>query len=197
MANVNRLGGFRPVKHLNGSPYNGAARLYEIVAGDGTAVNVGDLVKTDSGTATDNYPTCVRLAASGEVTSGLILGSVVGMVVDPTNLNVPQYRAASTKRMVWVADSPDLIFECADGATTPVTQTQIGLNCGVQATAPNTTTSGTSQMTTGNTAPTTTVTLPLKIVSIVSSPDNTAGAAYQRLHVMINQHAMGQGTVGV
>ena len=34
MANVARLGGFTPVKHLNGSPYNGQFNLYEIVAGD-------------------------------------------------------------------------------------------------------------------------------------------------------------------
>ena len=117
MANVNRLGGFRPVKHLNGSPYNGQANIYEVVAGDGTALNVGDLVKADAGTATDVYPTCIRLAASGQVTSGLILGAVVGFVVDsPSSLDTPQYRAASTKRLVLVADAPDIIFECADGS---------------------------------------------------------------------------------
>jgi hypothetical protein len=187
MANVNRLGGFRPVKHLNGSPYNGAYNLYEVVAGDGTALNVGDLVKADSGTATDVYPTCVRLAASGEVTTGLVLGAVVGFVASPTNLDVPQHRVASTKRYAMVADDPSLIFECADGSTVPTTLTLIGNNTGVQCTAPNTTT-GVSPMTTGATTATTTDALPLKIMGIVHSPDNEAGAAYQRLHVMINQH---------
>jgi ABC-type molybdate transport system permease subunit len=43
-------------------------------------------------------------------------------------------------------------------------------------------------MATGTTAPTTTNTLPLKIMSIVNAPDNASAAAYQRLHVMINQH---------
>jgi hypothetical protein len=187
MANVSRLGGFKPVKHLNGSPYNGQANLYEIVAGDGTAVNVGDLVKADAGTATTAYPTCIRLAASGQVTSGLILGAVVGIVPDPTNLNTPQYRAASTKRMVWVADSPDLIFSAADGGTVPCTLTLIGNNVGVTCTAPDTTT-GVSPMATGTTAPTTTNTLPLKIVGIVDRADNETAAANQRLLVMINQH---------
>jgi hypothetical protein len=167
------------------------------VAGDGTAVNVGDLVKTDAGTATSVYPTCIRLAASGEVTSGLVLGAVVGFAPTPgQSLDVPQYRAASTKRMVYVADADDLVFECADGATVPTTATLIGMNTGVQCTAPNTTT-GVSPMTTGATTATTTVGLPLKIVAIVNSPDNEAGAAYQRLHVIINQHALGNGTVGV
>jgi hypothetical protein len=187
MANVNRLGGFKPIKHLNGSPYNGQANIYEVVAGDGTALNVGDLVKADSGTATDVYPTCIRLAASGEVTSGLILGAVVGFVVDPTNLNTPQYRAASTKRYALVADSPDIIFEVADGASTPTTATLVGNNCGVQCTAPNTTT-GVSPMTTGATTATTTNSLPLKIMAIRKTPDNEPAAAYQRLEVMINQH---------
>lgn len=197
MANVNRLGGFKPVKHLNGSPYNGQVNIYEVVAGDNTAVNVGDLVKPDSGTATDVYPTCVRVAASGQVTTGPITGAVVGFVVDPTNLNSPQYRAASTKRYALVADSPDLLFECADGGTVPCTATLIGMNTGITATAPNTVT-GVSPMATGTAAPTTAATLPLKVMGIVKSPDNEPAAANQRLLVMINTHAYGSvGVAGV
>jgi hypothetical protein len=187
MANTQRVNGFRPVKHLNGSPYNGQFNIYEIVAGDGTATFVGDLVKADGGTATDNFPTCVRGGTTGEVTSGLYLGVVVGFVVDPTNLNTPQYRTASTKRYAMVADSPDLIFEVMDGGTVPCTKTLIGNNTGFMATAGSATT-GASGMTTGTTAPTTTNSLPLKIMGIVNSPDNEAAAAYQRLLVTINQH---------
>jgi hypothetical protein len=187
MANTQRTNGFRPVKHLNGSPYNGQFNLYEIVANDGTATMIGDLVKADSGTATDVYPTCVRHGTTGEVTSGLALGVVVGFVISPTDLNTPQYRAASTKRFAMVADAPDLIFEVMDGATTATTATKIGLNTGFMATAGSTVT-GASGMTTGTTDATTTNSLPLKIVGIVKSPDNESGAAYQRLHVMINQH---------
>lgn len=195
MANVQRVNGFRPVKHLNGSPYNGQFNIYEIVANDSTLTNVGDLVKADGGTATDVYPTCVRHGTTGEITSGLVLGAIVGIVKMPAqaanpsqpNLDVPISRAASTKTYVMVADAPDLIFECMDGATTPTTKTQIGLNTGFMATAGSTTT-GASGMTTGTTSPTTTNSLPLKVMGIVNSPDNEAGAAYQRLLVMINQH---------
>jgi len=86
-----------------------------------------------------------------------------------------------------VADDPSIVFECADGATVPTTATLIGMNCGVQCTAANTTT-GVSQMTTGATTATTTNSLPLRVQAIVNSPDNASGAASQRLHVMINQH---------
>lgn len=196
MTNAVRLGGFRPVKHLNGSPYNGQFNIYEIVAGDGTAVNVGDLVKPDAGTGTDYFPTVIRLAASGQVTAGPVTGAVVGFVIDPTNLNTPQYRAASVKRYAQVADSPDLIFECVDGGTVPCTQTLIGMNTGVTCTAPNTTT-GVSPMATGTTAPTTTNTLPLKIVGIVKSPDNEVALANQRLLVTINSHTYGNIVAGV
>lgn len=187
MANTSRINGFRPVKHLNGSPYNGQFNIYEIVAGDGTATMVGDLVKADSGTATDVYPTCVRHGTSGEVTSGLALGVIVGFKPDPTDLDTPTHRRASTKRFAYVADSPDLIFEVQDGGTVPCTLTLIGNNTGFLATAGNTTT-GASGMTSGTTAPTTTNSLPLKIMGIVDSPANESASAYQRLHVMINQH---------
>ncbi len=197
MANTSRVNGFVPVKHLNGSPYNGQFNVYEIVAGDGTATMVGDLVKADSGTATDVYPTAVRGGTTGEVTSGLFLGVVVGFLPFNTlsvgnnpslpTLDVPLYRAASTKRFAMVADSPDLIFEVQDGGTVPCTLTLIGNNTGFMATAGSTTT-GVSGMTTGTTAPTTTNSLPLKIMGIVNRPDNASAAASQKLLVMINQH---------
>lgn len=187
MANTSRPFGFRPTKHLNGSPYNGQFNIYEIVAGDSTATFVGDLVKADNGTATDVYPTCIRAGTSGEVTSGLLLGAIVGFVVDYTNLNPPVYRSASTKRFALVADATDLIFTAQDGATTATTATQIGLNTGYMATAGSSTT-GLSNMVTGTTSPTTTNSLPLKVIQIINSPDNASASALQKLLVMINQH---------
>jgi len=201
MANVSRINGFRPVKHLNGSPYNGQFNYYEIPAGDNTATMVGDLVKGDGTAGTERYSTCVRHGTSGEVTSGEALGVIVGFKVDPTALNVPLHRAASTKRIAMVADAPDLLFEVEDGGTVPCTWTLVGMNTGFLATAGSTTT-GNSGMTTGTTAPTTTATLPLRIMGIVDSPDNdsptVSGLAYQKLLVMINTHRYGSvGTTGV
>ena len=201
MANVNRAGmGARPVKHLNGSPYNGQFNLYEIPAGDSTNTAVGDFVKVDATAGTERFPTCIRSGASGQNTNAAaapLYGVIVGFKVDPTNLNTPQYRALSTKRIAMVADSPDLIFEIQDGGTVPCTWTLIGMNTGITQTAVTAAT-GASNMTTGTTAPAADVTLPLKVVGIVDSPDNesptVAGQAYQKLLVMINQHALATGT---
>ena len=190
MANVNTPFGFRPVKHLTGAPYNGQANIYEIAAGDAANTFIGDLVKMADDAATDYYPTVERAGTSGEVTSGLLVGAIVGFVI-PTatapNLDVPIYRVASTKRFALVADSPDLIFEVEDGATVATPIASIGLNTGFMATAGSTTT-GLSNMVTGTTAATTTNSLPLQIVGMVNRPDNERAAAYQKLLVKINQH---------
>lgn len=191
MANVNTPFGFRPVKHRNGSPYNGQFNLYEIPAGETVAVFVGDLVKSSDSDATDYYPAVERLAGSGEVVSGLVIGAVVGFVIPTANgtsmaLDTPIYRAASTKRLVMVADATDLIFEVQDGATVATPVNSIGLNTGVQATAGSTVT-GLSNMTTGATAATTTNSLPLTIVGIVNRADNTPATAFQKLLVQLNQ----------
>lgn len=192
MANVNTPFGFRPLKHLTGAPYNGQANIYEIAAGDGTATFVGDLVKVSTQASTDVYQTVQRAGTSGEVTSGLLVGAIVGFLIPTANgtsmvLDTPIYRAASAKRYAYVADSPDLLFEVLDGATVATPQSSIGLNCGFEATAGSTVT-GLSNMTTGATAATTTNTLPLTIYGMVSDQSNTMASANQRLIVRINQH---------
>ena len=201
MANVTKPMGFRPVKHLSGAPYNGQFNLYEIAAGDATATFIGDLVKAADDAATDFYPTVERYGASGEVTSGAIIGAIVGFVVNvPTtgsiSLDTPFYRAASVKRFAMVADAEDLIFEVEDGATVATPIASIGLNTGVQCTAGSTTT-GLSNMVTGTTAATTTSTLPLRIVGMVNRPDNEQAAAYQKLLVTINSRYSGNLIAGV
>ena len=44
MANVNRPQGFKPIRHLNGSMYNGQMNLYFIPPSDANAYAVGDMV---------------------------------------------------------------------------------------------------------------------------------------------------------
>ena len=45
MANVSKIRGFQPVRHLSGSPYNGQANIYATAASDSAALFVGDPVK--------------------------------------------------------------------------------------------------------------------------------------------------------
>lgn len=210
MANTSRVNGFKPVKHLNGSPYNGQANLYEVPAGEAVPVFIGDLVKLSDQAATSLYPAVEAVVgASAQIAAGPILGAVVGIVnskFDPVGgalssgsiaLDTPVYRPASTKQFVLVADSDDLIFEAEADAS--VAATSIGLNVGVGATAhTNSLLTGASPMYVySTTAPDTTSTRPLQIVGIVNRPDNEIGAN-SKILVRINVHTYGNvGVAGV
>lgn len=207
MANTSRINGFKPVKHLNGSPYNGQANIYEVPAGETVPVFVGDLVKLSDSAATSYYPAVEAVVgASAQIAAGPILGAVVGIInskFDPVagalstgsiSLDTPVYRPASTKQFVLVADSDDLIFEAEADAS--VAAASIGLNVGVGATAhTNSLLTGASPMYVySTTAPDTTSTRPLQILGIVNRPDNEIGANSK---VLVRINVQSYGSVGV
>lgn len=211
MANTSRINGFKPVKHLTGAPYNGQANIYEVPAGEAVPVFVGDLVKLSDSAGTSGLPAVESLVgASSQVTSGAIVGAVVGIIntkMDPLDgsmtagsisLDTPVYRPASTKQYVLVADSPDLIFEAEADAAVPAAS--VGLNVGVGASAHTTPllTGASPMYVYSTTAPATTSTLPLQIVGVVKRADNEMNAAYNKIQVRINTHAYGNvGVAGV
>ncbi len=208
MANVNRVNGFRPVRHLTGAPYNGQCNIYEVPAGETIPVFVGDLVVLSNSAATDAYP-AVEARVTLAQTGGAYVGAVVGILnskLDPVNgslttgsisLDTPVYRPASTKQFVLVADAPDLVFEAqADEA---IAAASVGLNVGVVegdgSASVGSTSTGASGMQVDASSVNTTSTLPLQIVSFAKSPDNEINATYNKVHVRINAHAYG--SVGV
>lgn len=197
MANEARVNGFKPVKYLNGAPYNGQATLYCTTTADGVALFVGDLVKL-AGTADANG---VRGVAQAEASDACV-GVVVGIVPSMTALDTPQYRAASTARYVLVADDPNIIFEAQeDGATDPLEMVDAGLNVNFVVGAGSTTTGASGMQIDSNTEDTT-ATLPLKLIEPVQRPDNelvATGQANTRWLVKINNHQLGShtGTAGV
>lgn len=207
MANTSRINGFKPVKHLNGAPYNGQANLYEVPAGEAVPVFVGDLVKLSDSAATSLYPAVEAVVgASAQIAAGPILGAVVGIVnskFDPVagalssgsiSLDTPVYRPASTKQFVLVCDSDDVIYEAEADAS--VAATSIGLNVGVGASAhTNPLLNGASPMYVySTTAPDTTSTRPLQILGIVNRPDNEIGANSK---VLVRINVQSYGSVGV
>ena len=112
MANVSRVNGFRPVKHLNGSPYNGQVNIYEVPAGEAIPVYIGDLVKLSDSAATAGYPAVESVSTATTAVTGNAAVAVVGAVVGILNnkldvdgkittgsvtLDIPIYRPASTK----------------------------------------------------------------------------------------------------
>lgn len=197
MANVNRVNGFRPVMYANGAPYTGKVSRYSIPASDGTAVFVGDLVKT-SATADDNGVRGVVQAAAGDA----CIGVVVGIEPSMTSLDTPQYRVASTLRYVLVADDPAIIFETQeDGDTDPLENIDVGQNIEFVVGAGSTTT-GASGMQLDSDSHATTADHSLKLMGLVSRPNNeyvSGGQAYTRWLVKINNHQLGShtGTAGV
>ena len=211
MANTSRINGFKPVKHLTGAPYNGQSTLYEVSSSDTNPVFVGDLVKLSTNASTSGLA-CVQsvVAASSQIAAGPILGAVVGVLnakMDPLDglmtagsiaLDTPQYRAASTKQYVLVADDPGLIYEAeADAA---VTLANIGFNVGVGASAhTNPLITGASPMYVySTTTPDATSTRPLQIVGQVKRADNETAAAFNKVLVRINVHTFGSvGVAGV
>ena len=130
---LSKKGGFKAVKHVNGSPYNGASNIYVVASGQSFVP--GDVVKLD-GTGTSTGLATVT-AATGAA-SEFILGVVVGLVnvkLDPMfgtmttgtiSLDTPQVATAGA--YVLVADSPDVVYSVEKAA---YTATDVGLDLDV------------------------------------------------------------------
>lgn len=198
------LKGFRPVKHLSGSPYNGQINRYMISVSDAQATNVGDLVQLSDNAALQDsvgfgvYPAVERI---GSGTAVAIVGVIVGFEPDYSNLNAGNYRAASTRRVVLVADSPDLLLAAPqDAVGGVVAAASVGLNVAINLGTAATTAPYNSDMSVDSSTVATTATLPLQIMGITASPDNddTSTSRPAEILVRINTHQyMAAGLAGV
>lgn len=191
MANVSRPNGLRPVKHINGSNWNGAAETFALLAADASVVGVGDIVKW-GGTADANG---VASITRGTADADLPVGVVVGFVPDYSNLNLPsQYRLTLTARYALVCVDPTVVYEVQAGAATAITA--VGMNMGMNYTAVNTTT-GMSAMTALGGAGATSNALPLKVLGVVQRPDSDmADSANWKLLVTLNTANLAGNTTG-
>lgn len=213
MANVSKINGFSPVKHLNGSPYNGQATIYAHSSGDATALFVGDVVKL-VGSGNTSGIQYVTASTAGTAGTGLAaVGVVVGVIntkLDPvtgkmTNgsiaLDTPQYVPASTEQYLLVADATDVIYEVeatTAGSAYTFTAADVGLNANLYAGAGSTAT-GNSAYSLDMADSGTTATLPFKIVGVSQRPDNAMATTAVKVLVQLNnsQFKGGTGTVGV
>ena len=192
MANVSRINGLRPVKHLSGSAWNGAQEAFSFLAADGTAAFVGDLVKVGGSADANGLAQATRTSADAD----LPIGVVVGFVPDYSNLNAPAaLRSASTARTAFVIVDPTVVYEIQADAAAAITD--IGLNVGLNYTAGSTVT-GLSAMTAKMSTKATTATLPLKIVGVRQSPDQDMSySSNWKLLVTVNTNVFGSaGTTG-
>lgn len=117
MANANTPFGLKPVRYLSGAPYNGAANRYFIPATDGTACYIGSLVKP-AGSADANG---IGTVTSNVATAAAVIGAVIAIEMVTRESTI--YREASTARYVYVADDPNLVFECQDDGASALAAT--------------------------------------------------------------------------
>lgn len=202
MASV--LAGFRPAKFLGGSAWNGQVSRYMISASDAQATNVGDFVQlSDNDALVDSVGFGVYAAVEriGSGTAVPIVGVIVGFEPDYTNLNAPNYRAASTRRVVLVADAKDIVFAASqDAVGGVVAAASVGLNVAINLGTAGTSGAYASGMSVDSSTVATTATLPLQIVGVSVAPDNdvTSTSRPAEVLVRINTHAFGAaGIAGV
>jgi hypothetical protein len=204
MANISRVNGLRPVKHVDGSPWNGQLNRYYVAASDGTAIFQGDLVKLAAVTDTQGQTVIPGVPAIGGTqgatkfvagTDSAAVGVMCGVSINPLNLNSPQYRVASTAMYILVADAPDTVFEIQSAVASPPA-TDLNLNAQVQD-AGGSTVTGQSGETIASYAAT--ATLPLKVMGASQKVDNDVTSVNYKVLVIINNHQYsgGTGTLGI
>lgn len=174
-----------PIRHKNGSPYNGETNRYYIPSTDNVAVFVGDFVELAGGLdTTEQFATVKQAAATNQ-----LLGVVVSVEPDRNDLS-KTHRVASTNRYVNVADDPDLIFKIQeDGASGAMTASEISLRQNGDIVV------GTGSSVTGKSAMSITSVVgtgsaQLKVVGQYNDRNSTAATLYQDLEVMIFEHAL-------
>lgn len=202
MTNINAPFGLRPVKHLNGAPYNGAFRAYFVPASDGTALFVGDpVIKAGSSNTTvvsapgagsfgaGALPTIARATAG---TTNRITGVIVGFA-GPSE--APLNRPASTDRVVYVADDPDLLFEVQSSGA--LAATDVGLNSVITFAVAGSAFTGKSGAQLDQSVLATTAAHQLRIVELVNREDNFPTLTASKVLVAINNHTEVPSAAGV
>ena len=176
MANISKINGFKPVKHITGAPYSGQANIYAVKSGEKFVA--GDPVKLSAG-ASQGGVAEVTVATNDAAVLGVVVG-VVPAKMDPVtgkmsagsiSLDTPvSVTGGSTPAFVLVADSPDIIYEVQK---TSFTATDVGTAGGFDfaGTQGGDATTGTSGFYVTDTA-----TGVVQVLGLVQRVDNEAGA---------------------
>jgi hypothetical protein len=195
MANVNAPFGLRPIRYVDGRPYNGAVEYYFATGATG-AIRVGDPVIMSGSTNTSEYmgwapgtlPTCqIALDGAGDPITGVCVG------VLPETRDSTTYRVTSTDRIILVARGHDLVFEVqADAGGTALAAADVGQL--VVFKAGTTTTDYSDWAVDTSVAPNTTATFQAKLLGFSKKPKNGEIGAYAVVEVLLNNHELGNVT---
>jgi hypothetical protein len=168
LANTNAPFGLRPVRYVDGRPYNGAVDLYFATGATGV-IRPGDPV-----------------VEAGSANTSEVQGYAPGTL--PTCTISLIYRETSTDRIIMVARGPDLVFEVqADAGGTALAATDVGLHACLKV---GTTSTLRSDWTLdASDAPANDPSNQLKILGFGKGPKNEIGA-YAVVEVLINNHML-------
>jgi hypothetical protein len=196
MANANKPMGMAPVGYLNGSPWNGQARLYSIAANYGTALYIGDPVVSSGSADSNGVPGIAIYGGTGAIRGVIVgLGKYEGMMANPSNLDIT-YRPASDASAWYalVVDDPNVIFEIQENSNgTQLAATEVGLNTILKSGTGNGFVSGWQLSSYSDATPNTTATLAIRLLGLSRKIDNAFGA-YAKWRVQINVHELAHGT---
>ena len=175
MANVNAPFGLRPVRHLNGSPWNGQTIRCYLHGSYAVAMFVGDPVQYQTELnykdTTGKHPSIMLCAGS---TTTTVFGVITSFEPDPDNLSL-QYNPASNERYANVCLAGDVIFQIQDDGAGAPTAVFVGQNTTMTAGSRTGTIDGLSAYVLDSTTPTTTQAHPLHILRVSDIEDNTLG----------------------
>ena len=200
MANKDAAFGLKPVRHLNGNPWNGMVRMY--LAESSNAIFVGDPVihggdAGDAGTIVNGVD-CegMPLVDVGAAGSAKFLGVMVGRLPNQADQSI-LHRVASVNTICLVVDDPSVVFEVqedSDGGA--VAAGSVGLNGDLVNWANGNATTGLSGVELDSSTVTTTATLSVRVLGLAKRPDNALGtnAVWE---VVFNEHEFNFGVLGV
>ena len=178
--------GLRPVRHRDGSPYNGAVEKCYVAANNTTPIYIGDPVSMATADADMDSKGLYTSVIHSAGADGAVIYGVCVSVYPSTASSLP-YRAASTERYIGVCPVENMIFHIkGDGGGTPANE-WLGLNAVMIAGTDSTVTgiSGAGLDEGSADGPAADISNPLVILGVANLPDNELGD-YAIWEVMIN-----------
>ena len=168
--------GFQPINLIGGQVFAGATRQIPIASGSGTSIYYGDVVRLNTG------GTLSRVSTTDSATDavGIFLGCAFTNPSTKQFLQQQYYPATTVASdiVAYVCDDPDALFKVAvlsDSTTIGgMTQTDIGNNVAILATAGSTTTGDSKEGVSATTGSTTT--LPFRVIAGVPETVNASGS---------------------
>lgn len=174
MANATGAFGLRPVRHINGSSWNGATIKCYVSSNYATALFVGDPVILNQVAANQHASSkYFSVAKSGGADATAVFGVITSIVPNSSDLT-QKHIPASTGGYVNVCIDPTVVYQIRDdGGLTPTTSNFIGLNGVIDVTGTGSTYTGLSacELDTDD-PPAADQSNPLFVMGLADLPDN-------------------------